>query len=64
MSDAYDQLVAALRAIIAQSGDPLPVVAFALQAIEHETRARRKHVPDARGPYGPNAMSIYAERVP
>ncbi len=65
MSDAYDQLVAALRAIIAQTGDPLPVVAFALQAIEQETRAHRRQVQDeARGPYGPNAMSIYAERLP
>ncbi|GJD57426.1 hypothetical protein [Methylobacterium dankookense] len=62
MSDAYDQLVAALRAITAQTSDPLPIIAFALQVVEHERRARRKQA-RARGPYGPDAPKIRAERM-
>jgi hypothetical protein len=65
MSDTYEQLVAALRAVVTQTGDPRPVIAFALQAIEQENLARRRRAQDAvPGPYAPNAMSIYAERLP
>ncbi|GJD58453.1 hypothetical protein [Methylobacterium dankookense] len=64
MSDTYEQLVAALRAVVAQTGDPMPVVAFALQAIEQENLARRRRMQEVPGPYAPNPMSIYAERLP
>lgn len=61
MSDAYDQLVAALRAISAQTGDPLPTVTFALQAIALEKSDRcRQGRSDVPGRDAPTAMSIYA----
>ncbi|MGU3537599.1 hypothetical protein [Methylobacterium sp. A54F] len=64
MFDAQEQLVAALRAIVAQSGDAHALVIHALEDVERE-RSERESLSDeaAHGPYGPNALSIFAERL-
>ncbi|MGV7030476.1 hypothetical protein [Methylobacterium symbioticum] len=64
MPNAYDQLIAALRAITVQTSDPLPVVVFALQAIEQERLAGRKQPPEGiAGPSAPMSRPIRAERM-
>lgn len=61
MMDVHEQLVAALRVIVAQSGDPQAIIAHALEDVERETptpsSASGEETP---GPYTPNAWSIFA----
>ena len=60
MSDVHEQLVAALRVIVAQSDDPQSVIAHALEDVEREKPAALDHVRgEARGPYSPNPWSMY-----
>ncbi len=63
MSDVHEQLVAALRVIIAQNGDPWSVIGHAIEDMEREQSRPLAATEDERpGPYSPNALSIYAER--
>lgn len=61
MIDAHEQLVAALRVIIAQSDDPQAFIAHALEDVERETPAvLASSGEETPGPYTPNAWSIFA----
>ena len=64
MMDVHDQLVAALRIIVAQSDDPQAVIAHALEDVERETLTPTARSGEAApGPYTPNSWSIYAAKV-
>jgi len=64
MLDVHEQLVAALRAVVAQSPDAHALVVHALEDAEREQPARSpRSGEEVPGPYAPNAWSIYAERV-
>ena len=63
MSDIHEQLVAALRVIIAQGDDPQSVIAHALEDVEREkpvTLAGSDE--EVRGPYSPNSWSMYSRQ--
>ncbi len=64
MSEVHEQLVAALRAVVAQSPDAHVLVVHALEDVEREQPAwpwrSGEEVP---GPYAPNTWSIYAQRT-
>jgi hypothetical protein len=63
MPDVHEQLVAALRVIIAQSDDPWAIIGHAMEDMEREqTRPVAATGDEVPGPYSPNALSIYAER--
>lgn len=63
MSDVHEQLVAALRIIIAQSNDPWGAIGHAIEDMERErARPAAATADEIPGPYSPNALSIYAER--
>ena len=60
MSDVHEQLVAALRVIVAQGEDPQSIIAHALADVEREkTAISAKSVDETPGPYGPNTWSMY-----
>lgn len=64
MSNAQEQLVAALRAIVAESADPHAVVEDALKDVERETSARARQMGDAApGPYTPCSWSMYVPQA-
>ena len=55
MSDVHEQLVAALRVIVAQGEDPQSVIAHALEDVEREKKAISAQLSEkAPGPYSPN----------
>ncbi|GEP08059.1 hypothetical protein [Methylobacterium oxalidis] len=64
MSDAHQQLVEALRAVVAQDPEAHALVIHALENAEREKSVRsgqsREEVP---GPYAPSAWSMYAART-
>jgi hypothetical protein len=63
MSDVHEQLVAALRAVVAQNPDAHALVIHALEDVELEKSvhsSRADH--ETPGPYAPNAWSMYAQR--
>lgn len=63
MPDVHEQLVAALRVIIAQSDDPWAVIGHAMEDMGREQAGHAAATADEiPGPYSPNALSIYAER--
>ena len=64
MLTAHEQLVAALRAIVAQTDDPQALIDVALRDAKRETPAFPAKPGDAApGPYTPNAWSMYTPRT-
>ena len=60
MSDVHEQLVAALRAIVAQSKDIQAVIAHALEDVERENLAILVlSSEEAPGPYTSNSWSMF-----
>jgi hypothetical protein len=60
MFDIHDQLVAALRAVVAQDADAHALVIHALEDVEREKPALAGPSADETpGPYAPNAWSMY-----
>ena len=60
MSDVHEQLVAALRVIVAQGDDPQTVIAHALEDVEREKpTVVARSVQEAPGPYSANPWSMY-----
>jgi hypothetical protein len=60
MLDVHDQLVAALRAVVAQDADAHALVIHALEDVEREKPTLSGHTADeAPGPYAPNPWSMY-----
>ncbi|MER2266967.1 hypothetical protein [Methylobacterium oxalidis] len=64
MSDAHQQLVEALRAVVAQDPEAHALVIHALENAEREKSVRSSQSRDeVPGPYAPNAWSMYAGRT-
>jgi hypothetical protein len=60
MSDAHEQLVAALRVIVAQDADAHALVVHALEDVERENPALVAQASnEVPGPYAPNSWSMY-----
>ncbi|AWN43938.1 hypothetical protein U8607_19135 [Methylobacterium durans] len=63
MSDAHEQLVAALRTIVAEGEDPWTIIDHAMEDVERAQGPSPASAEEAPGPYAPNPLSIYAERL-
>lgn len=64
MLTGHDQLIAALRLILAESEDPQAVVDHALRDVEREQSVLQGRQGDAApGPYAPNAWSMYVPQA-
>ena len=64
MSTGHDQLIAALRIVVAESEDPHAVVDDALKDVEREQSSLQAQQGDAApGPYAPNAWSMYVPQA-
>jgi hypothetical protein len=60
MSEVHDQLVAALRVIVAHGENPQSVIAHALEDVEREKLAiRAESDEEVPGPYSANPWSMY-----
>ena len=64
MLDVHEQLVAALRVIVAQDADAHALVVHALEDLEREKPALLARASDeVPGPYAPNSWSMYGQRT-
>ncbi|MBX9932990.1 MAG: hypothetical protein K2Y56_15855 [Methylobacterium sp.] len=60
MSDVHEQLVTALRAVVAEDADAHAHVIHALEVVEREKpAATMRSTEEAPGPYAPNPWSMF-----